>query len=842
MAIKATLTNNNGDKVYPQTLTEQVFNSDGTSLADSLEGINSSPSTKSYNGLFTITCSNTYELNFKINGKKSISIRWDELEEPITYELTEETTISYIYKGIVRPHVIQIIDAQNIIDFTADSQCLTSIVCNGCDSLKNLYLKGNTIEDCSILDCKYIQRLHILGNPIASNKEKMTTLINQLPDRNNQAYGSIVLYDFVNPIVALTTEQTAMRELRRELEIVSIPKDWYFGAAIRYNESEWAKTLDTFRYSHVEDIWESAEFGEGITAGYQDSWIDTNAEEFNANNFVTPFGTVNRTTLAIENETKTYTQAGLTTASLEHGTATSSLLIGNGKKKYGIAPKAKIYNINNYVTSSDQGMANIINGLKAKNVDYIVLTIEEYYARLFNDWPDPDDERLYYKDFSLQDSLYHQAVKNCCDSGIPVFQSSSNRGDRTLITIDDYGDPLGKNVPEVFTVGGFKSFKEIVDSNGTHKSYVTISDEYSVIIYSNVWVDWVTWAETSFSCPAVGAKCALYMNLFKKKYNRKPTVEELHTFVKERTIGLSHLPRTGVGAGYIDFMTYNYNEVHRQEPTSITPNVDAIEIEFNEKIDLSAIIAPKNVTNENYRIEAETDRVAAKIGNDFYSRMGNGNLNIYALDNPNIMKSVPIVVSAPTTKTTDIEKTPLYSGIPTIGQLSTVNLGKTFTVQLHFTDYKVLPKATDGTYPGAENVLFSLYESTASGSKPRETCFYNAQNYNRFGYYCETASNSYYTYNYADVGKSNLGNIVFTFAINFEEGSMCIYVQDTLIIKFYCFVNDSYAPNQIRWLKQNRWGTVYSPSNSIWKTCRVYDGILTQEEVTESVLYLLTSE
>lgn len=57
---------------------------------------------------------------------------------------------------------------------------------------------------------------------------------------------------------------------KNELEKISLKKNWVFGSAIIYNESEWAKCPWDFRQNNVADMWETTEKGFGYTLGTAD--------------------------------------------------------------------------------------------------------------------------------------------------------------------------------------------------------------------------------------------------------------------------------------------------------------------------------------------------------------------------------------------------------------------------------------------------------------------------------------------------------------------------------------------------------------------------------------------
>ena len=134
-------------------------------------------------------------------------------------------------------------------------------------TLKQMIVYDNNINNISLQVNENFQKIIIHNNPIATNTIKLMTLLESLPDRNNKAWGSIVINDVVT---------------MNEIENNYIEKDWYFGSVLPYTEPE--KISDKLLLSGIPDIWESAEYGEGMTSCIMDCGIHEGVSNINWDN------------------------------------------------------------------------------------------------------------------------------------------------------------------------------------------------------------------------------------------------------------------------------------------------------------------------------------------------------------------------------------------------------------------------------------------------------------------------------------------------------------------------------------------------------------------------------
>ena len=278
--------------------------------------------------------SNKEKLSLKVKGSGTIVVRIG--SENKNYELneTDETIIEHTF-GDQREVEIQ--NAKIISEMNVAENGISSIILNGCSKLNKLLIYNNEIRNLDLSQAAEIQYIHMQNNPICKDKAAMEAMISTLPDRNYKAFGSIVMYDFIPLNNALNEEQSSIRNLRKELEKTSIPKDWYFGSAILYHPSEKNKVSNTAIMSNVVDIWESAEYGEGaVYASLYEMYVPDQTSEWTKEQFYAKYD-ITATGQVVES-TQTDSNASYDTG---HGTSTNSILISQGNEMYGLIPKSK---------------------------------------------------------------------------------------------------------------------------------------------------------------------------------------------------------------------------------------------------------------------------------------------------------------------------------------------------------------------------------------------------------------------------------------------------------------------------------------------------------------------
>lgn len=201
-------------------------------------------------------------------------------------------------------------------------------------------------------------------------------------------------------------------------------KNWYFGSAIQYSESDWNKCFHYFREFGCQDVWESTQKGFGQTVGVFDftggmidgDWKTTTVwdEELNILRFQDDAGL----------ETEPYTidnkvWLGSRNAVVGHGDSVISMGASRGHYAYGICPNASIYAID--------------------DVRNRAATSYALYARLFTemyDFVDSSTRSIAWNSVSKGGLSGMRFADNKAGERIPILQSAGNDGDGLMYNFD----------------------------------------------------------------------------------------------------------------------------------------------------------------------------------------------------------------------------------------------------------------------------------------------------------------------------------------------------------------------------------------------------------------------
>ncbi len=307
----------------------------------------------------------------KLKGVNSVSVKFG--TETENYNLSKNEIVVEHDFGNTDSHYIVINNAQNITEIDISNNGINNINLYLCTLLKKFVAYNNNINKLEFTNSNALQYVHIQNNPMCTNESAMTNMINSLPDRNNKAFGSIIMYDFVPPreFENMTMDQLYERDVRKKLEKTSIPKDWYFGSAIIYNEEEYAKCMN-IKESHVTDVWESAEYGEGLVVSSKENGYTLNHPEIESNRILEhkQFNTATNPTSLIDKTNASIAQGDFQS----HGTKTLSV-IGASNKIYGVLPRCKfklLDSMNNDSYKTD-AYFNLIRDFYDDTIDIIYL-------------------------------------------------------------------------------------------------------------------------------------------------------------------------------------------------------------------------------------------------------------------------------------------------------------------------------------------------------------------------------------------------------------------------------------------------------------------------------------
>ena len=418
--------------------------------------------------------------------------------KPINLKETSDSNTTELPDSI---KILKISENLKVRSIIADKSKLTKLVCN-----------NNTLEILSINKCKDLQYIHIINTPLGNDPIKLELLSKSLPDRNDREWGSIIISD---------------SKIRKQVEKKFIKKDWYFGSTLMYNNEKLNKIRQyQFETMGILDIWESAEYGEGKVVAIADTGFSMHNKEFNYSNCLGMYNFSFQKTSS--NNPVAYPKSG----TAWHGTAIASLMIAQGKDMWGAIPKSKYYLMkigNSDSTSNTQIMLNACK--KADELGCDVLNVS-YSA---SPTPLKESEKEILDTFANKGSAYCQATgNNGSTRRIDLFPTSYKCAVGIAGNNSEYGFYNGNNY---FNGIDFLAPGVCVYVEQNEGKYGTVNG-------------------TSAACPLLSSCYILMMILFEKKYDRKPTFNELVTYMSHRTIdaGRDVLRQ---GYGHFNFMAYN---------------------------------------------------------------------------------------------------------------------------------------------------------------------------------------------------------------------------------------------------------------------------------------------
>ncbi|MFQ7208643.1 MAG: S8 family serine peptidase [Coprococcus sp.] len=534
------------------------------------------------NGILSFS-SNKNNITFKIKGKYTISVDFGQETKYINLNSKEFTLIEYNY-GNTDKHIVSISNTDEITEIDISDNEISELNVENCNNLQKLFIYNNSISHLNLIGLENLQYIHMQNNPICKNKELMTQMISALPDRNNKAFGSIVMYDFVPPrnFESMTEEQRSIRELRKELEKTSIPKDWYFGSAIMYDEVEKNKVPNTVTMSNVVDIWESAEYGEGaVYASLYEMYVPDQTTEWNKDVFLAKYDITS--TGEVVKSTQTDSNTSYDTG---HGTSTNSILISQGNEMYGLIPKAKC--------------AAIMRGNTFTDTQYFSKNVFETLMNM-----DKLDFIFTSSTFRTKDNFsdYESSIKNCLDKHKTLFFiCASNRGDDNISTPDSYITTYHSHMVSGCSLDiDSENMSGLIDASNDNDDRIKFTANYfgTEVLKKNKGISSGSFG-TSHSTPYMAGVFCLLKILYDKKHPDY-TLEQLEKYTYNHAKPLHYNEDAVVGYGTLDCMYFEDKSTLVKADT-IKKTVDTIDLSVNNKISSAIRLQPENTSNTDFRL------------------------------------------------------------------------------------------------------------------------------------------------------------------------------------------------------------------------------------------------
>lgn len=537
------------------------------------------------NGILSFS-SNKNNIIFKIKGRYTISVDFGQEIKYINLNSKEFTLIEYNY-GNTDKHIVSISNTDEITEIDISDNEISELNVENCNNLQKLFIYNNSISHLNLIGLDNLQYIHMQNNPICRNKELMTQMISALPDRNNKAFGSIVMYDFVPPrnFDSMTEEQRSIRELRKELEKTSIPKDWYFGSAIMYDEVEKNKVPNTVTMSNVIDIWESAEYGEGaVYASLYEIYVPNQTSEWNKDVFLAKYDITS--TGEVVESTQTDSNTSYDTG---HGTSTNSILISQGNEMYGLIPKAKCIAImrGSIFTNTQYLSKNVFNTLRdTAKLDFV------YTAS------------TYFNDAKPEFTEYAQSIKNCLDKHKTLFFiCASNNGDDNISTPDSYVITYHSHMVSgcSLDIDSENMHDYLTNTSNDNDDRIKFTANYfgTESLIKNKGINSAV-AGTSYSTPYTAGVFCLLKILYDKKHPDY-TLEQLEQYTYNHAKPLHYTEDAVTGYGTLDCMYFEDKSTLVKADT-INKIANTIDLSVNNKISSTIRLQPENTSNTDFRL------------------------------------------------------------------------------------------------------------------------------------------------------------------------------------------------------------------------------------------------
>lgn len=497
---------------------------------------------ESYNAdlISIVTSSTASTINISLVGSGAVNVVCN--GTTVTKTLTSASqSVAIALNTSSGSNLITISNPANVHEIHCPELSINKIILNKVTNLKKLVAYKNNLQELDCTQAINIQYVHIHENPMILNKTKCIELITSLPDRNNKAWGSLIFGD---------------KSTYKSVEYLAIYKDWYFGSTIQYIPAEWAKCHYAIRQSGVADIWESADYGEGVTIGIVDKGFDLDLTEID---YTKLKGKFNFTNQGAENEVP-LPQTGLDNY---HGNKHLSVMCGNGKTTvYAPAFKSNFYLLKVFDNSSNVLLAdenklyaklNTMNDIDILSVayGYIERNTQEDAIHA-KGWIDPmTDDTSYLERYGVY---------------IGYSAGNDNEGQTNTVLPAPYPRAL-RNVSAIGACGGYKpaNWIDYFAASITPNASSTCFKGVDFISYSPQYCEYKRgvfdqFGGTSCAGPFSNALAALVFNLLRKKYNRKPKAEEVRNCMSRRTIdSYQGTPTEKVGTGRLSLMSYNEN-------------------------------------------------------------------------------------------------------------------------------------------------------------------------------------------------------------------------------------------------------------------------------------------
>ncbi|MGE8203202.1 S8 family peptidase [Heyndrickxia sp. NPDC080065] len=260
---------------------------------------------------------------------------------------------------------------------------------------------------------------------------------------------------------------------------------------------------------HAPEVWEEANYGEGIIIAVIDTGIDKTHPDLKDQII----------------DGKDFTNTGDFQDDHGHGTHVSGTILAaaNNAGAIGVAPRARVLALK-ALRGDGQGDVKWIN----EAIEYAI------------NWRGPNDEKVSVISMSLggpEDKEEHQVIQKAVQNNILVVCAAGNNGDGRDDT-DEISYPAGYS--EVVAVGAVDLQKNLADFSNTNDEIDLVAPGVG-IISTYLGGKYAKLSGTSMATPHVSGAAALIKNIEEKNFGRTFTEAELYAQLCIRTedLGIS---------------------------------------------------------------------------------------------------------------------------------------------------------------------------------------------------------------------------------------------------------------------------------------------------------------
>ena len=441
------------------------------------------------------------------------------------------------------------------------------------------------------------------------------------------------------------SEMNRHHRLRKRLESdICLKKNWIFGSAIMYDEKAWSRCPWDFREGHVADMWETAEKGFGLTYGGFDKFTNTLAgfRHFNIKDFrcvlddnyelveIPQLSTNYKEPSEDDREKRCYKE--FLDREWDHGDSFLSILAGNGEEdngvqRFGYIPNCKYVLVDQSTENGNAALVyhfpQLMNWLTDKNIGCDAISLSTNLPSI----PPNHDHMLTSIGVFGEDNIFTISAGNTGD-GLPYTSDISGNIARTIgdyTVTDDNGNSTVKHSSALVITASTIDRRHAtysrtsVDASsieGTREDYFAYFGE-QLPAFGNIRRTLRSFTGTSGASPACCGILLLMKNIYRKMFPTETSFGKYSNFMNHvRTRWCDHMHNqmdTAIGFGmpYILAQPYAPRLLESEPQIKFQPSV-----ELGNPLDVTYLI--DRYAKQSFTPEQRYSSIAISRSGDIY--------------------------------------------------------------------------------------------------------------------------------------------------------------------------------------------------------------------------------